>query len=118
MQNLKAFNKTIREPLWILPKFSITLEGKTIYIHLMVVRGPLDFNLLLGCDYVYAMKAVMSTLFRVMYFPHSGNIVIVDQLLLPSLVLTTNNMTPLNVPDSKVVSTLPWVNYVATSPMF
>lgn len=27
-------------------------------------------------------------------------------------------MTPLNVPDSKVVSTLPRVNYVATGPMF
>ena len=48
MQNLKAFNITISEPLGILPKFSITLEGKTIYIDLMVVRGPLDFNLLLG----------------------------------------------------------------------
>ena len=54
-QNLKAFNRTISEPLGILPKFSITLEGKTVYIDLMVVRGPLDFNLLLGRDYVYAM---------------------------------------------------------------
>ena len=84
----------------------------------MVVRGPLDFNLLLGRDYVYAMKAVVSTLFRVMSFPHNGSIVTVDQLSFPSLVSTTNNMTPLNVPDSKVVSTLPRVNYVATGPMF
>ena len=117
-QNLKAFNRTISEPLGILPKFSITLEGKTVCIDLMVVRGPLDFNLLLGRDYVYAMKAVVSTLFRVMSFPHNGSIVTVDQLSFPSLVSTTNNMTPLNVPDSKVVSTLPRVNYVATGPMF
>ena len=48
MQNLKDFNKTISEYLGILPNFSITLEGKTICIDLMVVRGPLDFNLLLG----------------------------------------------------------------------
>ena len=116
-QNLKAFNRTISEPLGILPKFSITLEGKTVCIDLMVVRGPLDFNLLLGRDYVYAMKAVVSTLFRVMSFPHNGSIVTVDQLSFPSLVSTTNNMTPLNVPDSKVVSTLPRVNYVATGPM-
>jgi len=47
-QNLKAFNRTISEPLGILPNFSITLEGKTVCIDLMVVRGPLDFNLLLG----------------------------------------------------------------------
>ena len=42
----------------------------------------------------------------------------VDQLSFPSLVSTTNHMTPLNFPDSKVVSTPPRVNYVATSPMF
>ena len=78
----------------------------------------MDFNLLLGRYYVYAMKVFVSTLFRVMSFPHNGNIVTVDQLSFPSLVSTTNNMTPLNVPDSKVVSTLPRVNYVATGPMF
>ena len=76
--NLSAFNITISETLGILPKFSITLEGKTVCIDLMVVRGPLDFNLLLGRDYVYVMKAVISTLFRMMSFPHNGNIVTVD----------------------------------------
>ena len=64
------------------------------------------------------MKAIVSTLFRVMSFPHNGNIVTVDQLSFPSLVSTTDNMTALNVPDSKVVSTPPRVNYVATGPMF
>ena len=42
----------------------------------------------------------------------------VDQLSFFSLDSTTNNLTSLNVPDSKVVSTSPRVNYVATSPMF
>ena len=64
------------------------------------------------------MKDVVSTLFRVMSFPHNGNIVTVDQLSFPILESTTNNLTPLNFPDKKVVSTPPWVNYVATSPMF
>ena len=64
------------------------------------------------------MKVFVSTLFRVMSFPHNGNIVTVDQLSFPSLDSTTNNSTPLNVPDKKVVSTPPRVNYVATSPMF
>ena len=84
----------------------------------MVVRGPLDFNLLLGRDYVDAMKAVVSTLFRVMSFPHNGNIVTIVQLSFGSLYSNINNLTPLNVPYTEVVSTPPQVNYVATSPMF
>ena len=43
---------------------------------------------------------------------------IVDQLSFTSLDLTTNNLTPLDVPYIDVVSTPPRVNYVATSPMF
>ena len=58
-----AFNRRPTIPLGILPHFPITLGGKTICIDVMVVQGPLDFNLLLGRDYVYAMKAVVSTLF-------------------------------------------------------
>ena len=59
-------------------------------------------------------------LFRshVMSFPHNGNIVTVDQLSFTSLDSTTNNPTSLNVPYIEVVSTPPWINYVATSPMF
>ena len=64
------------------------------------------------------MKAVISTLFRVMSFPHNGNIVTVDQLSFTSLDSTTHNLTSLNVPFAEVVSTPPRVNYVATSPMF
>ena len=64
------------------------------------------------------MKVVVLTLFRVMYFPHNGKIVTIDQLSFPSLDSTTNNLTSLNVPLTQVVSTPPRVNYVATSPMF
>ena len=46
----------------------------------MVAQGPLYFNLLLGHDYVYNMKAILSILFIVMPFPHDGNIVTIDQL--------------------------------------
>ena len=45
-----------------LPYFPITLGGKTVCIDVMVVQGPLDFNFLLGHDYVYAKKVVVSTL--------------------------------------------------------
>ena len=46
----------------------------------MVVPGPLDFNLLLGRDYTYAMGALVSSPFRVVCFPHEGRIVTIDQL--------------------------------------
>ncbi len=50
----------------------------------MVVQGPLDYNLLLGRDYIYSMGAIVSSLFRVMCFPHEGRVVqLVDQLSFP-----------------------------------
>ena len=71
----------------------------------MVVQGPLDFNLLLGRDYVYAMKDVVSTLFRVMHFPHHGNIVTINQLsfVTPNHRMTTSHHIFLNVPHVLVV---------------
>jgi hypothetical protein len=79
-QNLLAFNRRTSQPLGTLPQFPITLGGKTVFIDVMVVQDPLDFSLLLGRDYVYAMKAIVSTLFRVIYFPHDGRVVTIDQL--------------------------------------
>jgi hypothetical protein len=78
--NLLAFNRGTSQPLGILPQFPVTLGGKMVFIDVMVVRDPLDFSLLLGRDYVYAMKAIVSTLFRVISFPHDGRIVTIDQL--------------------------------------
>jgi hypothetical protein len=79
-QNLLAFNRRTSQPLGILPQFPVTLGGKTIFIDVMVVRDPLDFSFLLGWDYVYAMKSLVSTLFHVISFPHDGRIVTIDQL--------------------------------------
>ena len=71
----------------------------------MVVQGPLDFNLLVGRDYVYSMKAVVSTLFRVMYFPHDGKILTVDKIsfVKPDYCVTPSRQTSLNVPHVLVV---------------
>ena len=65
----------------------------------MEVQGPLDFNVILGHDYVYAMKVVVSTLFIFMHFPHDGNIVTIDQLsfVTPDHHITPSNQTALNV---------------------
>ena len=79
----------------------------------MVVQDPLDFSLLLGRDYVYAMKAIVSTLFCVISFPHNRIIVTIDQI--PFISLDWN--TSLNGSYMQTISPLPQVNYVALSPM-
>ena len=45
-----------------------------------VVDAPLDYNLLLGRSWSYAMTAVVSSVFRLVKFPYQGNIVTIDQL--------------------------------------
>ena len=95
-------------------KFPISLGGKTFYIDMTVVQGPLGFNLLLGHDYVYFMGALVSSLFHVDCFPHKGRIVTIDQLS-----FIGPQMPPLQ-PYSpigycfQVVPSPPQVNYVGT----
>jgi hypothetical protein len=79
----------------------------------MVVRDPLDFSLLLGRDYVYAMKALVSTLFRVIYFPHDGRIVTIDQISF----IGPDRVTSLSGSYMQTISPPSHVNYVALSPM-
>jgi hypothetical protein len=49
-------------------------------VEVEVVDAPLDYNLLLGRSWTYAMHAVVATVFRVLLFPHEGRIVTIDQL--------------------------------------
>ncbi len=66
-------------------------------MNVMVVQGPLDYNLLLGRDYIYCMGAIVSSLFRVMFFPHEGRMVkLVDQLLFPSSHMENSQIPSLN----------------------
>jgi hypothetical protein len=112
-QNLLAFNRRTSQSLGTLPQFPVTLGGKNVFIDVMVVQDPLDFDLLLGRDYVYAMKAIVSTLFRVISFPHDGRVVTVDQLSFidPAWIASLNGSC------MQTVSPPPQVNYVALSPM-
>jgi hypothetical protein len=93
------------------------LGGKTIFIDVIVVQDPLYFDLLLGQDYVYAMKSIVSTLFRVIYFPQDGRMVTIDQLSFVGPDLNIIPITSLTESYMQSVSPLPWVNYVALSPM-
>ena len=83
----------------------------------MVVPGPLDFNMILGRDYTYAMGALVSSLFRVVYFPHEGRIMTIDQLSFfgPDVVADPPSSLPGFHPS--IVSSPPQVNYVSTYPV-
>ena len=50
-------------PQRILPSHKIQLGRKTVAIKVEVVDAPLDYNLLLGRNWMYSMQAVASSLF-------------------------------------------------------
>jgi hypothetical protein len=64
----------------IFPAFPVQLGGKTIEVEVEVVDAPLDYNLLLGRNWTYAMIVVVSSVFCTLFFPHEGKIVTIDQL--------------------------------------
>ena len=99
----------------VLTQTPITLGGKTVLVDFMVIEDPLDFNMLLGRDYLYAMRVVVPTLFCVMYFNHGEEIVTIDHLdfLDPSPDPTRD----LLIPSVSVDTTAPQVNYVASYPL-
>lgn len=67
---LKAFDGRGFRPYGILNDFPIELEGKTIAIEVEVVDPQLDYNLFLGRIWTYVMSTMISTLFRMIQFPH------------------------------------------------
>ena len=56
------------------------LGGKTISIDVEVVNALLDYNILLGWSWFYAMTFVASLVFCTLQFPHQGQIVTIEQL--------------------------------------
>ena len=113
-QNMLGFNKGTSRLLGFLPQLPITLGGKMVYLNVMVVPGPLDYNLLLGRDYVYHMGAIVSTLFRVICFLHEGRIVTIDQISFPNPNIAPSQPSSPNGPFVQMVSSPPQINYVAT----
>jgi hypothetical protein len=65
-------------------------------VEVEVVDAPLDYKLLLGRCWTYAMQVVVATIFWVLLFPHKGRIVTIDQLsfskLDPALGASTVSM--------------------------
>lgn len=49
------------------------------YLHdIEVMDAPLDYNIILGCIYTYAMLALTSAVHCKMLFPHNGKIITID----------------------------------------
>jgi len=66
---LKAFDGRTYTPYGILSNLQIKLGGKAVTVGVEVVDGLLDYNILLGRPWVYAMVAVVSTYFSTIAFP-------------------------------------------------
>ena len=112
---LLAFDRRICVALGILAQTPVTLGGKTVLVDFMVIEDPLDFNMLLGRDYVYAMQDVVSTFFHEMYFNHGEEIFTIDQL--DFLDPIRDQVFPLSIPSVSIDTTPSQVNYVASCPL-
>jgi hypothetical protein len=78
--SLRAYDGRPTSPIGLCQNVPIELGGKTILIDIEVIDAQLDYNILFGRTYMYAMKAVASSVFRTIMFPHNGKIVTIDQL--------------------------------------
>jgi hypothetical protein len=58
----------------------VQLGGKIVCIEVEVVDASLEYNILLGRSWNYAMQAVVATFLWVLLFPHEDRIVTIDQL--------------------------------------
>ena len=88
---LTAFDGRSFRPHGILPSLKVHLGWKTVAIEVEVVNAPLDYNLLLGRNWMYSMQAVASSLFRIVCFPFNGKIVTIDQTSLKNPLVTTSS---------------------------
>jgi len=77
-------------PHGIITAFPIELGGKTLFVEVELVNSSLDYNFLLGGTWFYEMIIVFSSVFRVLLFPHQGNIIMIDKLSFYTLDLITN----------------------------
>jgi hypothetical protein len=75
-------------------------------VEVEVVDAPLDYNLLLGHSWTYAMQVVVATVFRVLLFPHEGWIVTIDQLSFsrPDPALGASTVPMIDNPQAGVIN--------------
>jgi hypothetical protein len=103
---LTAFDGRSFRPHVIVPSFPVQLGGKIVCVKVEVVDAPLDYKILLGWSWTYAMQAVVATVFRVLLFPHEGRIVTIDQLYfsIPNPTLGASTVLMIDNPQLGVVN--------------
>jgi hypothetical protein len=92
---LRTFDGRVFHAHGLLQSLPIQLGGKTITVDVEAVDAPLDYNLLRGRSWFYAMTVVASSIFRCVQFPHQGKIVTIDLLdffMTDAFTLATNNI--------------------------
>jgi hypothetical protein len=77
---LQAYDRRPSSPEGLFQNVPVELGGKTILINIEVIDAPLDYNILFSRSYMYAMKAVASSIFRTMMFTHNEKIVTINQV--------------------------------------
>ena len=80
--------------------------GKQVLVDIEVVDQKINYNLLLGRSWTYAITTIMSIVFCIILFPLDGKIVTMDQLSFctPNYSPLPSGFVPLmgGVPDSYV----------------
>jgi hypothetical protein len=77
---LRAYDRRPSSLEGLFQNVPVELGGKTMLIDIEVINTPLDYNIMFGHSYMYAMKAVASSVFRTMMFPHNRKIITIDQV--------------------------------------
>jgi hypothetical protein len=108
---LQTFDDRPCESIGVVPNLPIQLGDKIVLVDVAIFITPIDFNLLLRCNYVYATKVMAYFLYHVMNFPHEGCIITIDQLTCCSsqLHVTQDNVSPL-VAHSQSIPTV-WLDH-------
>jgi hypothetical protein len=77
---LHAFDGRGFHPHRLLQSLAVQLGDKIVTADVEVVDAHLNYNLILGKSWFYAMTAITLSVFRCVQFPHQGKIVTIDQL--------------------------------------
>jgi hypothetical protein len=77
---LRAYDGRPSSPKGLFQNVPVELGGKNILINIEVIDAQLNYNILLGRSYMYAMKVVASSVFQTIMFPHNGKIVTIDKV--------------------------------------
>lgn len=81
-------------------------------ITIAIMPSLVDYNILLGHDYIYNIQAMLSSLFRFITFPHEVSIITIDQLSYhdPPPQTSHNITTP-------SITNMESMHYVSTTPI-